>query len=263
MIKLVASDIDGTLLFGSGPVDPRICGIICKLREQGVRFAAASGRQYTNLRRLFAPVADDIDYICENGSLVIANGKICLKTTVEREYGKRLMRELYAIDGCEVLLSGVYTCYVQPKYPGYAEHMREYVKNDVTVVEDVTAVPEEFLKISAFFKEGVPEEAVGRLTEAAAPFMRPVVSGLSWLDFLLDGCDKGTAMSALQKELGITKEETMCFGDNENDIELLSQCGEPCAMRDGNPRLHPYAKHLVDDVGDFLIERFGLQADEI
>ncbi len=259
MIKLVASDIDGTLLFGPGPIDGRIFEIIRKLKAQGVRFAAASGRQYTNLRRLFAPVADDIDYICENGNLVISDNRICLKSTIEREYGKKLMRAIQDIDGCEVLLSGVHTCYIQPKYPGYEEHMRDYVKNDVTVVPDVTDVPEDYLKISAYFKDGIPNDMAGYLAELAKPFMRPVVSGLPWLDFLLEGCDKGTAMSALQKKLGVSKEETMCFGDNENDIELLSQCGEPCAMRSGNPKLHAYAKHLVDNVADFLADWFKIE----
>lgn len=258
MIKLVASDIDGTLLFGTGPLDEKLFPIIKKLRGRKIRFAAASGRQYTNLRRLFAPVADDIDYICENGSLVIANGEICLKTVVEHEYGKKLMQELYNIEGCEVLLSGVMTCYIQPKSTGYAGHMRDYVGNDVTILEDVTDSPEEYLKISAYFKGGVPETQVERLAKLAEPLMRPVVSGNEWLDFLLDNCDKGTAMAALQKELGITKEETMCFGDNMNDVELLAQCGVPCAMRNGNPKLHQYAKYLVDDVTEFISRYFEI-----
>ncbi|MCI6832174.1 MAG: hypothetical protein MR896_08850 [Clostridiales bacterium] len=80
---------------------------------------AEGGRQYTNLRRLFAPVADDIDYICENGNLVICHGEICYKQTIERGYGAHLMRELMAIDGCEVLLSGVEAYYIQPKDPEY------------------------------------------------------------------------------------------------------------------------------------------------
>ncbi|MDO5784755.1 MAG: HAD family hydrolase [Eubacteriales bacterium] len=255
MVKLVASDIDGTLLLnGTGSIPTKCFELIEKLAENGIRFAAASGRQYTNLRRLFAPVADDIDYICENGNLVICHGEVCCKRTIERGYGARLMRALMTIDGCEVLLSGVNTCYVQPKDPAYAEHMRYFVGNDVTVVPDITDVPEDYLKISAYFKDGVPQERMHELEELSKPLMRPVISGLPWLDFLLEGCDKGSAMTELQKQLGVSKEETMSFGDNENDIELLVQSGVPCAMRSGNPKLHPYAKYLVDDVADFAAE---------
>ena len=65
MIRLIACDIDGTLLPpGEKRLDPIYFDQIDRLAKQGIRFAAASGRQYTNLRRLFAPVADRIDYIC-------------------------------------------------------------------------------------------------------------------------------------------------------------------------------------------------------
>ena len=77
MIKLIASDLDGTLLQNGSQVLPDgICDQIRRLKEKGILFAAASGRQYANLRRLFAPVQDDIAYICENGCLVFYQGKL-------------------------------------------------------------------------------------------------------------------------------------------------------------------------------------------
>ena len=67
MIKLIASDLDGTLLQnGSTEVPREIFELIIKLKEKGIIFAAASGRQYYSLRNLFGPVRDDIAYICEN-----------------------------------------------------------------------------------------------------------------------------------------------------------------------------------------------------
>ena len=59
MIQLVVSDIDGTLLQdGANTIPPAIFEQIARLRERGIRFCPASGRQYTSLRKLFAPVAD-------------------------------------------------------------------------------------------------------------------------------------------------------------------------------------------------------------
>ena len=72
MVKLIACDLDGTLLLnGAQELNPGTVDQIRKLLSQGRVFAAASGRQYPNLRRLFAGVEDDIAYICENGALVI------------------------------------------------------------------------------------------------------------------------------------------------------------------------------------------------
>ena len=76
MIKLIASDLDGTLLHGGEQsLSPRTLNLIRRLTEKGIRFIAASGRQYANERRLFAPIRDEISYIAENGSLCICQGK--------------------------------------------------------------------------------------------------------------------------------------------------------------------------------------------
>ena len=75
MIRLVASDIDGTLLRnGAKTIDPVLFDQIRRLRERGIRFCPASGRQYSSLRRLFAPVADELSYLCENGAVVWGPG---------------------------------------------------------------------------------------------------------------------------------------------------------------------------------------------
>ena len=61
MVKLIASDLDGTLLQnGAHDVNPIVFDQIRTLKEHGIMFAAASGRQYLNLRRLFTPVQDCI-----------------------------------------------------------------------------------------------------------------------------------------------------------------------------------------------------------
>ena len=249
MIHLIASDIDGTLLQGGQTrLDPALFDVIERLEQHGIRFAAASGRQYTNLRRLFAPVADKIDYICENGSLVISDGSVLYKQVIDRALGTKILRCMLEMEGCEPLLSGVMQCYVQPKDPAYADHMRYFVGNDVAVVEDLTAVPEPFLKIAAYFPDGATEEYRLRIAQAAGGTMRPVVSGMAWVDLLPQDCDKGTALAVLQRHLHKNREETMAFGDNENDVELLRQAGLSYAMKTGNPCVLRLADRAADDV---------------
>ena len=60
MIKLIASDLDGTLLLnGAQDLPEEMFDLIPRLKKAGILFAAASGRQYANMRRLFAPVVSD------------------------------------------------------------------------------------------------------------------------------------------------------------------------------------------------------------
>ena len=76
MIKLAASDLDGTLLDSSGRLPSEIFPLIEELYEKGITFCAASGRQLVSLEKLFAPVRDKIIFIAENGALCAWRGEI-------------------------------------------------------------------------------------------------------------------------------------------------------------------------------------------
>lgn len=80
-IKLIACDLDGTLLH-PGEREPRseAFELIDELHRRGIVFMPASGRQYASLRYLFAPVADELAYVCENGALVMSGGGVLLSS---------------------------------------------------------------------------------------------------------------------------------------------------------------------------------------
>ena len=106
MIKLIASDLDGTILKnGAQELPEGFCELVRRLKEKGIQFAAASGRQYYNLRLLFAPVKDDIHYIAENGSLCVCRDQVISKGLIERELGLRIFKAIRERGGCHCLLS--------------------------------------------------------------------------------------------------------------------------------------------------------------
>lgn len=254
MIKLIASDIDGTLLSDSvRSIDPRLFQLIRAFRRRGIVFAAASGRQYANLRRLFAPVADEISYICENGALVVHEGNILFRDEVERDKGQELMHRILQLPQCEPLLSGVETCYIQPKTQAYADHMIRHIGNVTEIVDDICAVEEPFLKISLYDPNGVDEATHRYFNQLVQPEMQAVLGGRCWLDFFHADVHKGSALAHLQSALGIRPEESMVFGDNENDIELMRQAEHSYAMTNGHPRTLAQAKHCTDNVTETLM----------
>ena len=84
MIKLIASDLDGTLLQNEAQeLTPRAIDLISQLTKKGIPFVAASGRQYDNERRVFHALKDDISYIAENGSVCIHNGEVISRSTID------------------------------------------------------------------------------------------------------------------------------------------------------------------------------------
>ena len=85
MIKLVASDLDGTLLLnGAQSVEDSMFETIGKLLDRGILFAPASGRQMTSLKRLFAPVADCCIFLCENGGVIYKDEQCIAKNPMPR-----------------------------------------------------------------------------------------------------------------------------------------------------------------------------------
>lgn len=94
MIKLVASDLDGTLLMkGAQGLPEDIFPLIRQLKELGILFVAASGRQYANMKKMFAPVADDMAFICENGGLAVYHEKVMY----QNYFDQNLVREIASV----------------------------------------------------------------------------------------------------------------------------------------------------------------------
>ena len=95
MIKLVASDLDGTLLQnGAQELTPRALDLVRRLTEKGIVFVASSGRQYDNEVNLFKPVKDQISYIAENGSICIHKGNVIFRTVIAPEQIRRTIDEV-------------------------------------------------------------------------------------------------------------------------------------------------------------------------
>ena len=90
-VKLIASDLDGTLLQNYMPdCSEEAIELITALTKKGVIFVPASGRQYFNLHNMFKKVDGDVMYLCENGALVFYQDKVLLK----REFDRALALEL-------------------------------------------------------------------------------------------------------------------------------------------------------------------------
>ena len=252
MRKLIASDLDGTLLQnGAQSLTKRAKELIGPLMDRGILFVAASGRQYPNLQRLFGSLAERMAFICENGAYVVYQEEELFSAALERELGLEIMREIAKTEECEILLSGKNTSYLQPKTEKYVHRMKHIVKNNVTIVEDISKVEEPFLKISVYRERGIGA-VEKQFCEAFGDRAKATVSGASWLDFTAKSVNKGAALHIIQKRFGISPEETMVFGDNYNDIEMLQCAEESYVMAHAVPEVKAYAKKEAFCVEDVL-----------
>lgn len=253
MIRLIASDMDGTILKnGAQVLPPRMFPILEELKKRGILFVAASGRQYANLRRLLGPMADSADYICENGAFTVHKGEIIYKSVLNRELGKELMRDIWATEGCEIQLSGIETAYIQAKDPSYTWHLKHILKNNITEVDDIFNTSEDYIKISAFVHGDKTIQRFEEFSERWKGTFSLACTCDHWIDFIPPGINKGRAMQELMDALKISRNEVMAFGDNFNDLELLSCAAESYAVSDGKPEVIAACRHTCDFVEDVL-----------
>ena len=251
MIKMAASDIDGTLLrYGDREIPAGVFEQIVRLKEKGILFVAASGRQYQSHRRLFAPVADDILYLCENGAIVYQENRVLAKFPMPRQDALALIGQIQENGDCEVLISGANTSYLMPKHEDYLDHIRYFVGNHVTLIDDAAKIPEDIIKVSAYCRSG----AAGYDRPMGDPWrdrFHAAVAGEKWLDFTL--ADKGTGLTALCRALHIEAQDVAAFGDNFNDLPMLHLVGHPFIMKDSNlDRAGGYGMRVTDSVEKVL-----------
>ena len=258
MIKLIASDIDGTLMpYGRTELDPRLFPIIHRLREKGVLFCPASGRQYHSLRHLFAPIANDIAFLCENGAILYGAGTedsapVLSKTAMPRESALELAHDILALPaGAHIVISGANTSYLVGDEAVFQEQLVQATGNRTTLVARPEDVPEDILKVSLYRHTGSEPDA-DRLGPRWANVFRMALAGPGWLDFM--SADKGDGLRGICAALGLTPDQVVVFGDHYNDVPMLEAAGTAYLMEGSDSALKARFPRHCSNVEDTLEE---------
>ena len=227
-IKMICSDLDGTLLqYGRKTLEPEVFTLIEKLADRGILFCPASGRQYTSLRRLFAPVAEHCVFLCENGGVIYKDEQCIAKNPMPRALAEEIAMDMWTrSDGQgEVMLSGQNTAYLMERGLGMLKRV-QFVGNHYKIIHSPREVPEPITKVSVYLHQGVEgyvDRFVPRWKEANC-----AVAGPLWIDTTF--ANKGMGVRSVCRTLGIKLEEVMAFGDNYNDVSMLDAAGMPYIM---------------------------------
>ena len=251
MIKLIASDVDGTLVKDSSPyIYPEMPEAVRQLKEKGILFCVASGRQYYSIRSMFKEVADDIAYIAENGAHIVYQGKTLMITEMNREYAEGIVK-LYREhrDICECIVSTPKMTLMETDNREFIELIRNGYRNRFEVVHDVLDTTEPIMKVSIYKKDGIRKLGEEEFIPLWQDKVKATMAGEEWVDFMGKDVDKGNGLRALCEHLGIQKEETVAFGDNDNDIGMLKAAGVSYAVET--------ARESVKQIADYICPSYN------
>ncbi|MBQ9081507.1 MAG: HAD hydrolase family protein, partial [Clostridia bacterium] len=197
----------------------------------------ASGRQYASVKRLFAPVADKILFIAENGALVFYKDKRLFMENIPADSLAVALEAVRKEDhACPLLCCADYS-YAEDDYPPFdAECTKHYPHfKRIQRLEDAPEI-NSVCKIAVFDDRGSADHA-GKSLAAALPSFRVIASGQVWADISMKETNKGRALTFAQSYFGLKREECMAFGDYMNDLELLLACGHAYVPENGLPAL--------------------------
>jgi hydroxymethylpyrimidine pyrophosphatase-like HAD family hydrolase len=248
-VRLLALDIDGTLLRSDRTISARTREAIERARAAGVRVVLVTGRRLPSARRVALDLGGALPLVLHNGALVVEDGRVLRCRPLPRS-AARLAIRAGRVAGAEPVLhcgaggEGWLLVDAGARPSGLVGSYLERSRGDVRVVPDLLGAVEAEDPIQVMFGGTQAEMAAllpalaGALGEEAR-IERTVyrASGLILLDVLHPAAGKADALAFLQRRWGVTASETLAIGDNWNDREMLESAGLGFVMGNADPDL--------------------------
>ena len=244
MIKLIATDMDGTLLDSTKILNQEFFTIFEEIKEKKIMFVIASGNQFYHLYNQFLPVSDDLYFIAENGCY-ITKGKAELKSyCLKKEFVDCVIDILHQFPSLMPMICGKKKSYTFERYCQYEKTIQKHYYQ-YAFIEDIQTIDDEIFKFSIHDPFHQVENYVEDIKRLLPQGLKIVTSGHEWMDIQDENIHKGIGIEFLKNKYGITKEECVAFGDQMNDYELLQNVYYAYAMENAVKSMKDIAYEIV------------------
>ena len=253
-IKLIATDMDGTLLDQRGQLDlPRLEKLLDQLDQRDIRFVIATGNEVHRMRQLLEHLASRVVLVVANGARIFENNELIQAqiwddATVDKalaHFKGRECRDQFVVTGMKggfVKKGTVFTDLEKFMTP----EMIEKFYQRMNFVEDLQAdLFGGVLKMSMVVGEERSSSVLQEINDLFNGRVRAVSSGYGCIDILQAGIHKAWGLEELLKRWNLQSEQIMAFGDSENDVEMLELAGIAYAMENADDNIKAVATALA------------------
>lgn len=241
--KLIALDMDGTLLDESGHIPDTFWRLNAEAIARDIVIAPASGRQLATLQDLFAQ-SPPAAYIAENGTVVSFQGEIVSTTTIPDEDVLAVIAAIADLDATLVVCQPQAAYLTGETEEAIAREVAKYYHSRVVVQDLTEAVDGNVVKLALFTRHNA-EDYLEPVLRGLELNLNVSVSGEHWVDLMNPLANKGIALTALTSALGASPDDTVAFGDFLNDYELLKAAGTAYAMDNAHPDIKAIADRIA------------------
>ncbi len=231
-IKLIVTDLDGTLLDSNHQLPNDFWEIEQKLFDNNILLAIASGRQFYNIINVFDKIKERTLFLAENGTYAFYQGKELFVNTLPKKDAIAFIEIGRKVPDAYLILCGKNAAYVENSEERFLTEVRKYYSK-LEIVSDITQVSDDVLKVTLCDFKDVPTNSYLYFKEFENEF-KVAISGAIWLDITSFNANKGVAVAYIQDLLNITFNETMVFGDFLNDYEMMQTGNFSYAMKNAH-----------------------------
>lgn len=229
MIKLIATDMDGTFLDSHKQYSKEFIDIFYKLKEKGIKFVISSGNQYYRLYQKFLPLSDQMYFIAENGSYIAEGTKELYCNVLEKENVENIKRLLMENQRIFFILCGKKGAYILKDYLDYKDEVKKYYCT-YSFVNSFDEIDDDIMKIAVYDPEHHVEDIFETIHDRLPTGVKVVTSGNEWMDIQNKDVNKGIGIEFLCQRYHISSDECAAFGDQMNDYEMIKQVKYGYAM---------------------------------
>lgn len=241
MIKLIASDMDGTLLDSQKNLNSEFNEVLEKISDNDIMFAAISGRELISLKNVFKDINKDIIYASNNGNLITYKDKVIFENYIDTKMINKIVEIVRKTCKHNTIYCSKDTIYSESIIPVI---MARKWKLKIKVVRDITKVNDNILKVTVFGKGNLIDRYIQKFDILKEELMI-TPSGTFCFDICTLGGNKKQAIKILQKEFGIKYDETMVFGDHMNDLEMMESAYYSYAMENAKSEVKKKARFIA------------------
>lgn len=270
-IKLVATDMDLTLLADDKSMPAGVDERIDALTKNGVLFCAASGRPALALRESFPAHHQDMALVADNGASVYLRDELVYRDLIDRDLYHEVLALATATEGSVPVLCAFDGAYVLERDRCHEDVVSIYYRS-ITYVESFEELDVDSNKISIYFPGWDSKQKNDEVySPAFASRLYLTCAGNEWLDFMNIGVDKGSGIRHLAQHLGIDLSDIAAFGDTYNDIPMLDIVGHSYVMANAAEHMHDHGKFLAPSnneagvltVIDHIVDAMGAQPEPV
>lgn len=253
-VKMIVTDMDGTLLNSAHEVSNLFFEQFQELKARNIEFVAASGRQYHSILDKLAIIEKDITIVAENGAYIVKNGTELFVNAIPFTDIKQLAKTCENIPNTHVVLCGKKKAYIKNSPQKFINTIAEYYTS-FEVIDSFDNIPkDDFFKVALCHYDGSEANILPHLSNIGDRWELKV-SGKLWIDISLPSSHKGNAIAQLQQKFNISTEETMAFGDYNNDLEMLKKAKFSFAMANAHPNVKEIAQFETASNDDNGVEK--------